>query len=53
VPTPLGKIRVEWEKAGDDQLAVRIDIPPGMAADFVGPLGENRVLKSGSNEFHT
>jgi hypothetical protein len=53
VPTPLGRIRVEWEKAGEDQLVVRIEIPPGMNADFIGPMGESRALKAGLNEFHT
>src|SRR5882724_5386040 len=29
VPTPLGPIHIEWEHAGDDQLAVRVDLPEG------------------------
>jgi hypothetical protein len=53
VPTPHGKIRVEWEKAGDDQIVVRIELPPGINGDFIGPMGETRTLKSGLNEFHT
>jgi len=53
VPTPHGPIRVEWEKAGEDQLAVRIDIPPGIRAEFVSSLGDSRTLKTGKNEFHT
>jgi hypothetical protein len=53
VPTPLGRIRVEWEKAGEDQLVMRIELPPGMDGDFIGPLGESRTLKRGLNEFHT
>ena len=53
VPSPLGAIRVEWEKAGEDQLAVRVDLPPGMSGEFVGPLGEVRMLEEGAHEFHT
>jgi hypothetical protein len=53
VPSPLGTIRVEWEKAGEDQLAVRVDLPPGMEAEFVGPLGETRSLEAGAHQFHT
>jgi hypothetical protein len=53
VPSPHGKIHVEWEKAGEDQLACRIDIPPGIKAEFVSPLGDSRMLKTGMNEFHT
>lgn len=53
VPSPLGVIRVEWEKAGEDQLAVRVDLPVGMDAEFVDPLGAIRTLESGSHEFHT
>jgi hypothetical protein len=53
VPSPHGLIRVEWEKAGDDQLAVRVDLPPGIEAEFVSPPGEIRTLESGSHEFHT
>jgi alpha-L-rhamnosidase len=53
VPCPLGLIRVEWEKAGDDQLAVRVDLPQGMEAEFVGPLGETRTLTPGPQQFHT
>jgi hypothetical protein len=53
VPTPHGPIRVEWEKAGDDQLAVSIDVPAGIHAEFVSTLGDSRTLKTGKNEFHT
>lgn len=53
VPTPLGPVRVDWEKAGEDQLAVRIELPEGMEGEFVGPLGESRTLEAGSHEFHT
>ncbi len=53
VPSPHGLIRVEWERAAEDQLAVRVDLPPGMEAEFVSPLGEIRSLESGSHEFHT
>jgi len=53
IPTPRGPIRVEWEKAGEDQLAVRVELPEGTEADFVGPLGESRQLECGSSEFHT
>jgi alpha-L-rhamnosidase len=53
VPSPLGTIRVEWEKVGEDQLAVRIELPPGTQGEFVGPLGETRQLESGASEFHT
>lgn len=51
VPTPAGPIRVEWERAGDDQLAVRIDLPAGVEAEFVGPTGETRPLRSGAHQF--
>jgi hypothetical protein len=53
VPTPLGKIRVEWEKAGEDQLAVRVEVPNEMEAEFISPLGEGRALRAGLNEFNT
>ncbi len=53
VPSPLGAIRVEWEKAGEDQLAVRVDLPRGMSAEFVSPLGQIRILEAGAHEFHT
>jgi hypothetical protein len=53
VPSPLGTIKVEWEKSGEDQLAVRVDVPRGMQAEFVGPLGEIRALGAGGHEFHT
>lgn len=53
VPSPLGRIVVEWEKVGDDQLAVKVELPPGMEGDFVGPLGETRALGAGMHEFNT
>jgi hypothetical protein len=53
VPTPHGPIRVDWEKAGDDQLAVRVDVPEGILAEFVSPTGETRELEPGGHEFHT
>lgn len=51
--TPLGLVRVEWEKVGDDQLAVRVELPQGMTGEFIGPLGAARTLEAGSSEFHT
>lgn len=53
VPTPLGLLRVDWEKAGEDQLVAHVDIPAGMKAEFVDPLGKSRALAEGMNEFHT
>ncbi len=53
IPTPRGTLRVEWEKAGDDQLAVRIDVPEGVTAEFISPDGQKRELDAGANEFHT
>ena len=53
VPSPMGPVRVEWEKSGDDQLAVRVDVPEGMTAEFLNPAGGRRILVSGLNEFHT
>jgi hypothetical protein len=53
IPSPHGLIHIEWEKAGEDQLACRIDLPPGIKAEFVTPLGDSRMLKTGMNEFHT
>jgi len=53
VPTPRGPLHVEWEKAGDDQLVVRLDVPQGIEAEFVAPDGQVRPLSSGANEFHT
>jgi hypothetical protein len=32
---------------------VHIQIPDGITAQFVGPLGEKRTLEAGSHEFHT
>ena len=53
VPTPLGPIKMEWEKAGEDQLAVVIDLPEGMTGVFKSPSGEERELEPGGQEFHT
>ena len=53
VPTPHGMIRVEWEKAGDDQLAVRVELPEPITAEFLDPLAHVRTLTPGSHEFHT
>jgi alpha-L-rhamnosidase len=53
IPTPHGPIRVEWEHSGDDQLAVRIDLPEGVEAEFRSPLGEMRILGPGGHEFQT
>jgi hypothetical protein len=52
-PSPMGPIRVEWEKVGDDQLAVRVELPEGIEGEFVDPLGESRQLDAGASEFHT
>ena len=51
VPTPSGTVEVEWERAGDDQLAVRIVLPEGIEAEFVGPTGSRRTLRAGSHQF--
>jgi alpha-L-rhamnosidase len=53
VPSPNGPVRVEWEKVEEDQLAVRVDLPDGMEAQFVSPLGQTRTLGPGGHEFHT
>ena len=53
VPTPRGPLRVEWEKVGDDQLAVRLDVPEGLEVEFVSPDGRVREIEAGANEFHT
>ncbi len=53
VPTPHGPLRVEWEKGGEDQLAVRVEVPEGMTAEFVSPDGQKQSLDPGVNEFHT
>ncbi len=53
VPSPHGEIKAEWEKVGDDQLVVRIDLPAGIEADFIDPRGEKRPLSAGPNEFQT
>jgi hypothetical protein len=53
VPTPHGRIEIDWEKAGDDQLAVRIVLPPDVSAEFVDPLGARRTLEPGAHQFHT
>jgi alpha-L-rhamnosidase len=52
VPTPRGPIRVEWERAGEDEFAVRVDLPDGVIADFISPTGEKRELETGGHEFH-
>ena len=53
VPTPLGIVKVEWERVGDDQLAARVELPAGIEGEFVGPVGETRTLTAGGQEFHT
>jgi hypothetical protein len=53
VMSPAGPIRVEWEKVGEDQLAVRVELPEGVEGEFSGPLGESRALGSGASEFNT
>jgi hypothetical protein len=53
VPSPAGLIHVDWEKAGDDQLAVRVEIPAGAEAEFVSPAGQKRSLGAGAHEFQT
>jgi alpha-L-rhamnosidase len=53
VPTPLGPLRIEWEKGGEDQLAVRVEVPEGMEAEFVSPAADRRALGPGVHEFHT
>lgn len=53
VPSPLGPIRVEWEKSAGDQLAVRVELPEGMEGEFVDPLGGSRTLSAGNHEFNT
>jgi alpha-L-rhamnosidase len=53
VPTPHGPLRVEWEKGGEDQLVVRIEVPEGLSAEFVSPDGQRQQLDAGTNEFHT
>lgn len=51
VPAPPGVISVDWETAGDDQLAVRVELPPGVRGDFVSPSGQTRALAEGVQEF--
>jgi len=51
MPTPFGVIKVEWENAGDEELAVKVDLPEGIEAEFVAPNGETRTLAAGSQEF--
>jgi alpha-L-rhamnosidase len=53
VPSPLGSIRVDWEKVGEDQLVVHVQIPDGMEAEFTDPLGKTRTLDPGTHEFQT
>ncbi len=52
IPTPHGLIRMEWEKAAEDQLAVRIELPTGIKAEFISPSGQTRVLGPGIHELH-
>lgn len=53
IPTPRGPLKIEWEKAGEDQLAVRLDVPEGLDVEFVAPDGQVRRAETGANEFHT
>jgi hypothetical protein len=53
IPTPRGPLKIEWEKAGEDQLAVRLDVPDGLEVEFVSPDGHSRDIEPGANEFHT
>jgi hypothetical protein len=53
VPSPLGLIRVEWQRAGDDRLAVQAEIPDGVVAEFVTPSGQTRELRTGAQQFRT
>ena len=53
VPTPFGPLRVDWEKGGEDQLVVRVEVPEGITAEFVSPDGQRQELDAGVNEFHT
>lgn len=53
IPTPHGLIRVEWETVDRDQLAVRLELPDGVDAEFVSPMGESRLLRPGVHEFQT
>lgn len=51
VPTPAGLVEVEWERAGEDQLAVHVSLPEGVEAEFVGPTGDRRSLRAGRHQF--
>ena len=53
VPTPMGVVKVDWEAVGGDQLAVRIELPPGVEAEFISPAGQSRLLRAGVHEFQT
>lgn len=53
IPSPLGPIRIEWEKVAGDQLAVRVELPDGMEGEFVDPMGGARTLTAGNHEFNT
>lgn len=53
IPTPMGKVRVDWERVDEDQLAVRVDLPGGMDGRFISPLGQEHDLRPGMQEFHT
>ncbi len=50
MPTPLGPVKVEWESA-DDQIAVRVELPEGIDAEFISPAGQKRLLKAGIHQF--
>ena len=49
----LNELGARLEKVEEDQLAVRVDLPEGMSAEFVSPLGSIREINSGKNEFQT
>jgi hypothetical protein len=51
VPTPFGLIKVDWENVGDDQLAVKVELPEGIEGEFISPTGGTRALFAGSQEF--
>jgi hypothetical protein len=51
VPSPLGDVQVEWERTSRGDLAVRLDIPSDMEAQFVAPDGRTRILPSGAHAF--
>jgi hypothetical protein len=53
IPTPRGPLKIDWEKAGEDQMVVRLDVPEGLLVEFVSPDGEVRQAEAGANQFHT